>query len=105
MVAQITSNFATWVSGSDHGLPRKYGMCTISMIIGAMGRLAIIVGNIGNVGGVCIVCGKTNIGKCRGVKGFWIAYSCEVLEVEPKCSCCGLRGDNPSSWPLFAIGI
>jgi hypothetical protein len=61
------------------------------MIIGVACKLAIIMGG--------------NCGKGRGVKGFWIVCTSEVLEVEPKCSCYGLTSDNVSSWPLFSICI
>ena len=43
-----------------------------------------------------------NCGKGRGVKGFSIVCTIEVLEVEPKCSCYGLKYDNVSSWPLIS---
>lgn len=53
------------------------------MIIDATCRLTIIMGG--------------NCGKGRGVKGFSIVCTIEVLEVEPKCSCYGLKYDNVSS--------
>lgn len=88
LVAQVFSNFATWVSWCDLGIPRKYKICTISMIIGATCKLTITMGD--------------NCGKGRGVKGFSIVCTSEVLEVEPKCTCYGLKCDNVSSWPLIS---
>ena len=51
----------------------------------------------GGKGGFGNVRDNIDIGRGIGVKGFWIACSCEILEVEPKCNCCGLKGDNISS--------
>ena len=67
LAKQIISIFGTWVLRFDHGLPIKYGICSVLVIIGAIGRLAIIMESFGSKDGVGNVCDKTGIGKGRGV--------------------------------------
>lgn len=50
--------------------------------------------NSGGKGSMSNVCGKTGIGKDKGVKEFWIACTYEDYEVYPNCNCCGPKGNN-----------
>ena len=88
----VIPNLATCVLGSDPSHLRKYGICTMLVILGA--RLAIVFRSGGDSkGSGCVVRGGKGVRGSKGGKGvikFWVTCTCELPKIEPKLSCCGL---------------
>lgn len=82
--------------GYDPGLPRKYGMCTMLIILGV--KLAIGLGSGGDgKGSGCVVIVSKGVKGSKGGKGvrrFVITSASAIHGIESKLSCCGLRCDK-----------
>ena len=94
-------NLVTCTLPTTHVIPnfaQCIGICTMLVILGV--GLTIELGNGSN--------GKGGIGDWEienGVKIFWPTCTRKILEVGPKFSCWGLRGDKFFLWLSFSPSI